>query len=1290
MAVGLRQLAGGLTPLKALEPLFPKRQRKRPRAPRPEYSIDIKAQRAKRPRVTIQELAERGESILKERAPDLPRTDKRGLFTKVIDILDIPRNLIANAVGGLLGVDTAKVRRGTFLPKVWMSDILGKAGVPKGAVRSIIGFAGDVLVDPLTYYGLGATAGVKIARHLPRITGTGARAIKMAARTGRIPAELVGAMGLKRTGARLAAQITKGGKKRAQQAIARTLARRATKGAPEAVKLFRRYGERGRTLFRAPFAAKGVGYLPFGGRARRYQAVLAALTPKGRMAIQTMAKRRGQEAALVAGQALLAGRLGRLGRAGRALGAERKAQIAAARAKGGAPEAVAKAERGIRKALREKGKRELEPLRKAVAAEVPTVAKPTRAAEKQLAEAIAQMRAKGGAPAALAAAEAKLRQAAGAAVKKAQKGLTKKAQAELAARTVRADKARMARVALETGAEAPAIVREAGRAYRGRRVVPGERGAMAGLRRFRETLLGPPATPMTQQAVGARQRATTMARVVQARATADMARKIEPIAAQFAAAAPQAKKQSTAEAVRRLVFHLAEAGPEGTIAKAVMPFDPLGRHYRYAQKMGLATDPNVRSLLSDYWAQMERVRKIEEAAGISVGRIGGPVTAAFTPEARARMAAQEARGFRRPGEAPGLLSLRQAPGIQRGYFRLFRMPTGETRPILSSAHDVNARVAALKGQGAKEVGQAPISRALWNLWAKRPETAPVAFGPEGIGPPMKGGIFKESLPEAAGQRLAAHERSMAATQTRNLVEPWGIDLPIGMEQKDPRFAHFSRPKRPQAHNPMASLEQTGLYDRAYPKEVSDLIDSMTMTFDSPESVEKVLGASDRILGVWKSAQLYHPSYIMRNAVEKPLGVSFAGGDPLDATVKAFQPATRALRDALVQNDPSRVARVAFTLGGRRYSGQQLFDLGQRLHAVGAGRTAVELPARLGGPTGQVMAAGARKGWQRVHSAVFRMNTWMEDHQKLGAWLHFMDRGMDPEDAFMQTLRAAPDLVDLPIWSRTRLGRLFPWYRWRLKNGARMLSYVLPQRPGWLVALPKFRNFIEGLGGMERVPEELRPGWMEEGAYAQFMGGREGGMAFGLQTWFPGQEAYDVMGIPLAPERAAQRLAGELHPFAKAGIEAATQRSIFRQTPLQTVQEAGGWARALPRAFMGQSGTALDAALALRPAREWLPGGRVGQMETPGRAVTRAVLGGAVQPLDYQRGLRGEYYRLNRLQQQLRQQYNQAKNARDEALADQLFRQYLAVIKRMYQFKMPVPRTMEQAFQGARVPRPGPP
>ena len=80
----------------------------------------------------------------------------------------------------------------------------------------------------------------------------------------------------------------------------------------------------------------------------------------------------------------------------------------------------------------------------------------------------------------------------------------------------------------------------------------------------------------------------------------------------------------------------------------------------------------------------------------------------------------------------------------------------------------------------------------------------------------------------------------------------------------------------------------------------------------------------------------------------------------------------------------------------------------------------------------------------------------------------------------------------------------------------------------------------------------------------------------------------------------------------------------------------------------------------------------------------------MQPVDYQRGLVNRYYELNHLQQQLRKDMNRALSARDMDLYHDQYRQWLNVIRQMYQYKMPVSQTMEQTLHAAGEPRPGPP
>jgi len=375
--------------------------------------------------------------------------------------------------------------------------------------------------------------------------------------------------------------------------------------------------------------------------------------------------------------------------------------------------------------------------------------------------------------------------------------------------------------------------------------------------------------------------------------------------------------------------------------------------------------------------------------------------------------------------------------------------------------------------------------------------------------------------------------------------------------------------------------------------------------------------------------------------------------------------------------------------------QQLFDFGQQYPLVGVRPTAQEIPAQLmgRGAMRQAGAIGGRAG-RGIYGGVFRANTWVEDTQRLATWVHFMDTGMDAEAAFMRTLRAMPNLADLTHWERHYARRLFPFYSWMRKNGALQLFHYLPQKPAYAAMLPRFKNFVEGFRGKDNVPDELRPMWMQEQMGIQLAGGREAGMVGLAQSWFPFEETYQV-GALLArePEEAARRFAGGIRPELKMGIEMATGRDIFKRQARIPIREAvgrRGYLRTAYEALGGRSQTALDAMLALRPMREWGPHGRVAGMPTLGAAAGRAVLGGALQPVEYRRGLLARYHELNSLQRRIRALYNRALQAEDQALAENLLRQWMALMQQSWDYKFPMARRMEETFQAAGVPQRGPP
>jgi hypothetical protein len=119
------------------------------------------------PRFTVNELNQMDMDEVRDRFLSM-RYDNRTPVQKVFDLLDLPRNVIANLASGAVGSDIGKqqAQKGEYgalgIPKITTSDALRNMGVENRAALAIGGFVGDVAFDPLTYLGpagWGAKAG---------------------------------------------------------------------------------------------------------------------------------------------------------------------------------------------------------------------------------------------------------------------------------------------------------------------------------------------------------------------------------------------------------------------------------------------------------------------------------------------------------------------------------------------------------------------------------------------------------------------------------------------------------------------------------------------------------------------------------------------------------------------------------------------------------------------------------------------------------------------------------------------------------------------------------------------------------------------------------------------------------------------------------------------------------------------------------------------------------------------------------------------------------------------------
>jgi hypothetical protein len=111
------------------------------------------------PRYSIAEINEMDMDALRDRFEKLPPIDDRPGIMRVLDIIDLPRNLVANALTAIFAPELRREAaergdRGAFgLPRVMGSDMLRAMGLNNRVVTAIGGFGIDIYTDPLSYIG---------------------------------------------------------------------------------------------------------------------------------------------------------------------------------------------------------------------------------------------------------------------------------------------------------------------------------------------------------------------------------------------------------------------------------------------------------------------------------------------------------------------------------------------------------------------------------------------------------------------------------------------------------------------------------------------------------------------------------------------------------------------------------------------------------------------------------------------------------------------------------------------------------------------------------------------------------------------------------------------------------------------------------------------------------------------------------------------------------------------------------------------------------------------------------
>jgi hypothetical protein len=204
----------------------------------------------RRPRLTIAQINSLSKNALQQGLRPFDVEDDRPAIMRFLDVVDLPRNMVANfawgepsaeqtlasiggtaavgagigafggpagaaagaAIGGgialggavagsLIGLTAtdeeraalvAESRKGTFgAPVIYASDVMKQMGVEDPVVRGVVGFVGDVLLDPLTYLSGGGNVTTKIGRFRPLLKPDGTPVLRRATRDGKEVAEIV-------------------------------------------------------------------------------------------------------------------------------------------------------------------------------------------------------------------------------------------------------------------------------------------------------------------------------------------------------------------------------------------------------------------------------------------------------------------------------------------------------------------------------------------------------------------------------------------------------------------------------------------------------------------------------------------------------------------------------------------------------------------------------------------------------------------------------------------------------------------------------------------------------------------------------------------------------------------------------------------------------------------------------------------------------------------------------------------------------------------------------------------
>jgi len=1043
-------------------------------------------ERRKRKRVSVDDLNRIGVKGLDLQPGDLKTPDRRSAFTRLMDAIDVPRNIVGNIIGSMTGVDKGEARKGALGMKVvTTSDILEKLGVKNNVVKAIGGFVGDVAMDPLTYLSLGASTGLSVGKHVPKVLKPGVKLAKAAAKaasqgeaTSPVLRQLAKAIGVSpqravkwASAAGKATRATRPGiMGTGPEAAAKYLANKRggafmrrlakmtvhpTKAKP-ARAFLTQFGEKGRTILRAPFAASGLT-AKVGRKADIYKAMAAGtdetLKKVGTIK-QTLGKARTQSAKITAYRQAAA--------KAKALG----------RAKGQA-EAAGELQ-------------EADKLRKLY-----DVAKVERNAAKMAVDGKTS--------------HAALKEAKGA--------------VELAGRDLQ-----LAKTSPEASAPFRALHEaQVGKVYKTpQQLLADKAGPLQrlyhGAGRTKQAMFGHGASRFSRLAAGVRTKHGTGSYAAGSQTTQQIDDLLRPIADDVAKQTGQ-----NADEIHRAMYNLMD------VTGNQLPDDPIHAALKGDMAAAIKARPDFQAAATQIKAVTDKLRADLLKRGASIGEVDEYLKRLATPEFGA---AQRAKQYTQPtGFNPARVKMERFQDTN-----LNKTIDVTTSPDHAAELKKLQTLAADETSPIQHVGQFDLSAEHFNtlIAGKLP-------GQKIVDPTFTGKQFAQNVPESVGATAADAVKHHAAFDLRDetlqhAVRATKDELATNPELR--QYISFNNAFNGLKDTPAWQWFGKNMAERglAVPVNVSEQMREIVKLSAKPDRFEDLLKITDKPLTLWKKVTLMHPAYTVRNIFNNSVQIITQGVSPMPALTVYKKPTWNAVGLAMEGKD----AAAAGMVWGMR--GDRFIALSREHNVVGGGLTSALL--------GEGAFNKAKNLLGRVSSKWFKFNSQIEDSMRAATFGHLMQQGMTPRQAAMKVIRAMPDLSDLTMFETKAMRRIFPWYSWLRKNGSNMLKLAAenPAIPAGTEKLKRTIEMLTV--GDDKIEDDLRPDWMAEQQAIQFLGDRDKGTVFLMANWMPFQDMMDLFEVAQTPDEFFRSMLSKIRPDAKFIIESGAGQDIFRRRPIE--------------------------------------------------------------------------------------------------------------------------------------------